>query len=235
MPFPADPFEIALRLLLTLLASAAIGYEREERGKAAGLRTTILVGLAACLAMIEANLLLSTTGKTDSSFSTMDTMRLPLGILSGVGFIGGGAILKRGRNLVGVTTAATLWFATVLGLVFGAAEYPLGIGGSLVGIAVVRGLKLMEPRMRRKRAGRAVVDFDPGEVAAAEVTAAVERAGLMITHQSFERQANLETRKYEVRWYATDADHEVPEPLLALSGRKGVVRVDWESRGPDDD
>jgi putative Mg2+ transporter-C (MgtC) family protein len=234
MPFPADNLDIILRIVLTLIASALIGYEREERGKAAGLRTTILVGLAACLAMVEVNLLLATTGKTPTSFSQIDPMRLPLGILSGVGFIGAGAIIKRGRSLVGVTTAATLWFATVLGLVLGAGDYGLGIGGAVVGIAVVRGLKFWEPRMRRKRAGRVSIGFDPGRVSAEEVTAAVQRAGLIISHQSFKRAEGMETRRYRVHWSANDADTGVPDPLVALSEREGVLFVDWENLGLED-
>jgi len=67
----------------------------------------MLVGLAASVAMIQANLLLPVAGKTSASFGVMDLMRLPLGILTGVGFIGAGAILKRGDLVTGMTTAAT--------------------------------------------------------------------------------------------------------------------------------
>jgi putative Mg2+ transporter-C (MgtC) family protein len=81
---------------LTMAAGVVIGLDRGLRGHAAGLRTTILVGLAAAVAMIQANILLSISGKTAESFGTMDLMRLPLGILTGVGFLGGGAILHRG-------------------------------------------------------------------------------------------------------------------------------------------
>lgn len=234
MPFAPDILDLAARIVLTLLASAAIGYEREERGKAAGLRTTMLVGFAACLAMIEVNLLLSTNGKTPSSFSQIDPMRLPLGILSGVGFIGGGAILKRGRNLVGVTTAATLWFATVIGLVLGAGEFALGITGTVLGVAVVRGLKLWEPRMKRKRAGRVTVAFDPGAIGGEEITAAIEGAGLRIVRQSFRRQASLETRRYEVHWYARNDERDIPAALVGLSTRPGVADLDWVNGGTDD-
>ena len=62
--------------------------------------------------MIPANILLPVNGKTPASFAAMDLMRLPLGILTGVGFIGGGAILKKGDLVNGVTTAATLWLVT---------------------------------------------------------------------------------------------------------------------------
>src|SRR5580700_3335317 len=105
--------EIAIRLLCTIVAGGLIGFNRGEHGRPAGLRTTMLVSLAACLSMIQVNLLLPMAGKPPTSFVVMDLMRLPLGILSGMGFIGGGAILRRGNFVIGVTTAATLWFVTV--------------------------------------------------------------------------------------------------------------------------
>lgn len=79
-----------------------------------------------------ANILLPVDGKTATSFGTMDLMRLPLGILTGVGFIGGGAILRRGDLVTGVTTAATLWVVTVIGLCFSGGQLGLGIGTSVL-------------------------------------------------------------------------------------------------------
>lgn len=89
---------IALRLLLTVIAGALLGAERSKSGHPAGLRTTLLVTLAASLSMIQMNLLIQTNGKPHDSYAVMDLMRLPLGILTGVGFIGAGAIVKRARS-----------------------------------------------------------------------------------------------------------------------------------------
>jgi putative Mg2+ transporter-C (MgtC) family protein len=97
-------------LLLTIIAGAVLGAERSKSGHAAGLRTTLLVTLAASISMIQMNLLIQTNGKPHDSYAVMDLMRLPLGILTGVGFIGAGAIVKKGEMVVGVTTAATMWF-----------------------------------------------------------------------------------------------------------------------------
>ena len=112
MPLTLTWQEIALRLALATLVGAAVGFDRGDHGRPAGLRTTLLVCLAAAVAMIEANLLLVTSGKALDSFATLDVMRLPLGILTGRGFIGGGAILRRDGFVLGVTRAA-LWFVTV--------------------------------------------------------------------------------------------------------------------------
>ena len=114
MPLSLQWSEIALRLALTVVVGLMLGYNRGEHGKAAGMRTTLLVCLAASVAMMQVNLLLPLAGRTPDSFVMNDLMRLPLGILTGVGFIGGGAILRRGSLVVGVTTAATLWLGTVI-------------------------------------------------------------------------------------------------------------------------
>jgi hypothetical protein len=119
MPITIEWPEIALRLALTVVAGTLIGLNRSEHGHSAGLRTTLLVCLAASVSMIQVNLLLPIAGKSPDSFAVLDLMRLPLGILSGMGFIGAGAILRKGSLVRGLTTAATLWFVTVLGLCFG--------------------------------------------------------------------------------------------------------------------
>jgi putative Mg2+ transporter-C (MgtC) family protein len=117
---------IALRLALTVLAGGLLGAERSRSGHAAGLRTTLLVTLAASVAMIQMNLLMQTNGKPPNSYAVMDLMRLPLDILTGVGFIGAGAIVRKNELVMGLTTAATLWFATVVGLCLGGGQVILG-------------------------------------------------------------------------------------------------------------
>lgn len=119
--------QIALRLVLTVLAGGLLGVERSRTGHFAGLRTTVLVTLAASVSMIQMNLLMESNGKPPNSFAVMDLMRLPLGILTGVGFIGAGAILRKDEMVVGLTTAATLWFGTVIGLCLGGGQLILGL------------------------------------------------------------------------------------------------------------
>jgi hypothetical protein len=101
--------DILLRLACAFIAGALIGLDRGEHAHPAGLRTTILIAVAAAVAMVEANWLIVHMPDTHVSIVRLDMMRLPLGILSGVGFIGAGAILRRGEIVRGVTTAATIW------------------------------------------------------------------------------------------------------------------------------
>jgi putative Mg2+ transporter-C (MgtC) family protein len=157
MPLQPSWTDIAIRLALTMLAGAIIGFNRGARGHAAGFRTTILVGLAASVAMIQANVLLPLSGKTSESFAVMDLMRLPLGILTGVGFIGGGTILKKGDLVTGVTTAATLWLMTVIGLCLGGGQLILGTSATVLAVVTLWALKWVDVVIPREHRARLVV------------------------------------------------------------------------------
>jgi len=115
--------------------------------------------LAACLAMLQVNALLAQAGKQPGSFAVLDLMRLPLGILSGVGFIGAGTILRQDGLVIGVTTAATLWFVTVIGLCIGGGQLLLG----LVGLALVWSsfwsFEYVERRMSREKTALLTVEY----------------------------------------------------------------------------
>lgn len=159
MPVTLTWEQIALRLALAAIASFLIGYNRDERGKRLGIRTTMLVCLAATLAMVEANQLIDTRGKPPDSFVQLDMMRLPLGILSGIGFIGAGAILRKDALVRGVTTAATIWYVTVLGLVFGGGLIVLGCAGTLLALLILWGLRAVEMEMPTHRTGTLSIRF----------------------------------------------------------------------------
>lgn len=211
-----------MRLLLTVVASAAIGFDRGTRGHAAGLRTTILVGLAAAVAMIQMNILLPVDGKTSASFSVMDIMRLPLGILTGVGFIGGGTILKRGDLVTGVTTAATLWVVTVIGLCFGGGQLVLGVAGTVLGVATLWPLKLVDARLPRQH--RALLVLSHGPAMAPDIPAEVDRLlrplGCAVQFRRRTRAAEGERSRFwfDVSWRDADKARAPLDLLRVLDG-----------------
>ncbi len=194
--------DIALRLLLAFAAGASIGFNRGEHGRPAGLRTTLLVCLAACVAMLQANLLLATVGKKPDSFVNFDVMRLPLGILTGVGFIGGGAILRRDNLVLGVTTAATLWFVTVMGLCFGAGQIGLGIASWALGMIVLAGLKLIETRCKEDRRATLTVVAGSEGPTERQLSDNVESHGFRIVSCSVVYAEGIRSREMtcELRW-----------------------------------
>jgi putative Mg2+ transporter-C (MgtC) family protein len=231
MPLQLQWTEIALRLALTVLASIAIGYNRSEHGKAAGMRTTLLVCLAASVAMIQVNLLLPLAGRPSDSFVMNDLMRLPLGILTGVGFIGGGAILRRDNIVVGVTTAATLWLVTVIGLCLGGGQLGLGIAATVLGLFALWVMRLVEDRMPRERDARLSLELDDSVVTdEREIRHRLSAAGLVIlaTRVVIDGGTCREL-VYEVRQSRPWAHNEMPEALQALVGRRGIAKLQWDT------
>jgi putative Mg2+ transporter-C (MgtC) family protein len=221
--------DIAIRLLCTILAAGSIGFNRGEHGRPAGLRTTILVALAACLAMIQVNLLLPTAGRPANSFVMNDLMRLPLGILSGMGFIGAGAIVRRDNFVVGITTAATLWFVTVIGLCFGGGQIALGVVGSAIGIVVLAGLKTVEDRMKRDHEGRLSIFLDSSGPGENEIRTRLAEAGFKVSACAFDYSAEARNTelKCDLQWRAAPRDNTVPEVIRELGRRQGVIRIAW--------
>ncbi|MGA9778703.1 MAG: MgtC/SapB family protein [Verrucomicrobiia bacterium] len=224
--------DIALRLALTILGSALIGFNREEHRLAAGLRTTLLVGLAAAISMIQVNLLLNITGKAGNSFVVLDLMRLPLGILSGMGFIGAGAILRKDNKVLGVTTASTLWFVTVMGLCFGGGQIGLGLSALVLGFIVLTGLKYLEHHCKRDhRATLTLIGSEQtaGEDRLSQIAQVISQAGYKVAVSSVtlgEKNVLVEL-KYELRWYGHPAEKMPPSFLNQLSDGTKFTRVQW--------
>ncbi len=220
--------DAALRLGLSVLAGALIGLDRGEHGRPAGLRTTILVCLAAAASMVQVNLLMGTVGKATDSFVVLDLMRLPLGILSGMGFIGGGAILRRGNIVTGVTTAATLWFVTVLGLCLGGGQIVLGLSLLAIGIVVLTVLRWVEDRLTRDRRATLLVAITPGGPTERQIRTELVAHGFRIVTMAVSYLATgRQTIRCVVQWKDQPLDVETPEIVQLLAGQPGVARVDW--------
>lgn len=231
MPLHPTWEQIALRLLLASVASFIIGFNRDEHGHPAGIRTTMLICLAATLAMLQVNLLLPLAGKLSSSFIVMDLMRLPLGILSGIGFIGAGVIIKRGGHINGVTTAATIWFVTVLGLLFGGGNIYLGITGSLIAFVILWLLKYAEGRFSREYRGSLHLTFSSGPPAEGELRRRLETANRTIIgwNARYEPADTLSSLDCELKWRAKA--FRVPETPLCIEQLRdlpGICTLAWK-------
>jgi putative Mg2+ transporter-C (MgtC) family protein len=218
--------DIALRLLAALLAGGLIGFDRTQRGRIAGLRTTILMCLAATGAMIEANLLLGVTGKSAQSFATMDVLRFPLGILSGIGFIGAGAIVRRGNLVTGVTTAATMWLVTVIGLILGAGYFLFGGAVTIVAFLVLTLFKHVEPMMVREHRGHLVLRLDGMGPSNEDIRTQIGKAGYEISSFAiaYDGPRRIECH---LEWYSRRAQDHAPDLVEQLAGQPGVLSVEW--------
>jgi putative Mg2+ transporter-C (MgtC) family protein len=116
-----DDFEMILRLLAALGAGATIGYERSFHGRPAGLRTHVLVCLASALLMFVT--VFEEQWVRNQGEARLDPTRMAQGIMTGIGFLGAGVIVKEGLNVRGLTTAASIWITAAIGILAGVGMY----------------------------------------------------------------------------------------------------------------
>lgn len=121
---------VVMRLGLAVVLGAAIGYERERRGKDAGLRTHMLVTLGATIFILV---------PATSGMDTADASRVMQGVVSGIGFLGAGAILKqeKGQEVKGLTTAASIWVAAAIGVSIGYGREATAVASTVMALIVL--------------------------------------------------------------------------------------------------
>jgi putative Mg2+ transporter-C (MgtC) family protein len=124
-----------IRLIVACLLGAAIGFERDIHGRAAGLRTNMLVSMGAALFMLVSMAVAeSFSGDPENTGLRVDPGRIAAQIVTGIGFLGAGAIIKEGFNVRGLTTAACLWVSAGVGMAAGAGFFEMAIVVTLVGL-----------------------------------------------------------------------------------------------------
>lgn len=129
MDTSGDYFEICLRLVAALAAGGIIGLERSYRGRAAGFRTHALVCVASGLLMLVTMFQSHWIAGLAVTRVVIDPTRLAQGIMTGIGFLGAGVIVKEGLTVRGLTTAASIWITAAIGILIGMGFYfPAGIG-----------------------------------------------------------------------------------------------------------
>ena len=138
------------KLLLATLLGGAIGLERELAGKPAGLRTNILICIGAALFM-QLSIDVAEIGFSADGHPFGDTTRIAAQIVTGIGFLGAGAILHGEGAVVGLTTAATVWVVAAIGAAVGAGAYVDALGTTVLIELVLVGLRPLERRMLAKR------------------------------------------------------------------------------------
>lgn len=148
------PYEIQLlgRLLLALLCGAMVGYERERHGISAGLRTNILVCVGAALMMVVSKYFYYKPGEIINNIEIgLDPSRIAASIVTGVGFLGAGVIVKEKGSIRGLTTAATLWYNAGIGMACGHGMFILPVFGTTLAMVALTTLKRFSNKIPREQ------------------------------------------------------------------------------------
>lgn len=144
-------YEVFLPLMAAVLLGFALGLEREITNKYAGLRTHILVCLGACVFTIISIYGFPTVLSGDNANGLRDTARVAAQVVTGIGFIGAGTVLRHGSSVSGLTTAATLWMAASIGMACGSQQYVVAVVATLFSVLVLILIKFFERRVLTKR------------------------------------------------------------------------------------
>lgn len=196
--------EILLRISLSLALGGLIGFQREISRNSAGFRTHILVCLGACIAMITNEYLYY-----QFPDAQLDVARMGSYVISGIGFLGAGSILKDGFRVRGLTTAAGLWVVACLGLAIGAGFYEAALFGGLAVVLVLALLKFIERKFVPKR-NRTEIELriknSPGQLANA--LSIIGAAGVLI------KDVNLQTSEEE--WIEATIMTTIPNKVALI-------------------
>lgn len=182
--------EIALRILLGTGLGAIIGFERDLHGRPAGLRTHSIVALAAATFMVVSTRFVYFQHYLEGDHIEVDPSRIAASVVSGIGFLGAGAILRTGITIRGLTTAAGLWLVSAIGLAAGGGMYAVAAFTTAVGLGALTLLRRFEDRgepVARQRI-TATIDETRGPVTA--LVEALEKTGALVSQEEYERQSD---------------------------------------------
>ena len=212
-----------LRLLLADVLAGVIGLERERRDQEAGLRTHILVAGGSCLFMIVGVYAWADFTLSQQVGAVVDPSRVASYVVAGIGFLGGGAIIKYGANIKGLTTAASVWITAAIGVAVGVGMYGLAIVTAALVLFTLWPLRQMAGRMGLRSEGeRRLVVGLAGGGKVAELVAAAERAGASV--ESIHSSEEAEGRVVELVLGAAEGSPAIVDTLSAVAH---VRTVEW--------
>lgn len=213
--------EMILRIVVGSVLGGVIGYERDMHGRPAGLRTHFLVALASATFMVVSTQFVYFQNYAADDLVDVDTSRIAASVVSGIGFLAGGAILRTGLTVQGLTTAAGMWLVSAIGLCAGGGMYIQAVAVTFLGIASLTGLRRFENKHELRR--RLAIYLDQGRPMSVVVDALV---AMGVTVYELEYDLKVEEKQlsatFEVRIPKTTGIDAV---VAALETQEGVRRV----------
>ena len=210
-------YEICLRLAAALVAGGAIGFERERDSQPAGLRTHMILALGAALVMI---LSLNMGIKFGS-----DPARLAAQVVSGIGFLGAGAILRSGFNVKGLTTASTLWTTAMVGMAIGYGYYLVALFAVVILLFVLTFVERFEKKFVRVNVIRTVVvDVHDREGILREVRKTMTKLADSIIAFNVQKSVKNKNMRLEIiaRFNRSEKLEDMMEVISSIEGVRGI-------------
>ena len=217
--------ESLLRILLGTALGAAIGFERDLHGRPAGLRTHALVALASTTFMVVSTRFVYFQHYLAGDLVEVDASRIAASVVSGIGFLGAGAILRTGITIRGLTTAAALWLVAAIGMAAGGGMYLVSVFTTVVGLVTLTLLRRFEDRGEPVTRQRLTVVLEES-LSPDTVFAAISRLGAKAIEESYDRHEGRVSLTVEVRAPGRLESHELADALRAAGEGVRQIRVE---------
>ena len=218
--------ELMLRILLGTGLGAAIGLERDLHGRPAGLRTHAIVALASSTFMVVSTRFVFFQHYAAGDLVEVDASRIAASVVSGIGFLGAGAILRTGITIRGLTTAAGLWLVSAIGMAAGGGMYAVSIFVTVLGLAALTLLRWFEDRGEHAARQRLTLLLDESISPVPSIVEALRRVGATVSEQEYERTRDDGARIiFDVSTAKPVESHTLAR---ALDGAAGVRQLKLE-------
>jgi putative Mg2+ transporter-C (MgtC) family protein len=219
--------EILVRIAVAAVLGSLIGFERDVHGRAAGFRTHLLVSMGAAVFMVISDLVArSAYGETMA-----DPGRIAAQIVTGIGFLGAGVIIKEGINVRGLTTAACLWVAAGIGMAAGSGYFIIAVAVTLLALISLILLKFIE-KLYLKDSYRVLTVVTPIHVAASDIIERIKRKRLTILNCDIERnyESGITTTRLSIRLFHRGITDKLAHGIIeSLESSKMTLKsVKWD-------
>jgi len=218
------------RVLFAAILGALIGLERDIRGRSAGLRTNILVSVGSSVFMLLSIGLAVKWLESYPGSASADPTRIAAQIITGIGFIGAGAIIKYKFSVQGLTTAACLWTTSAIGMACGAGFFEIAILATVIAIFVLTVLNRVE-RLYSKDNYRVIKITVHKDVAIHRIIELIKKQGILVLHYDVEKDYEHGTVAItsEVKFQNKDTDDKMAESVIGALEKSeiSVMNVHW--------
>ncbi len=216
-------WDMLLRIATGTALAGAIGFERDRHKRPVGLRTHMIVGLAAATFMVVSSQLAYFQNYQEGDHMDVDGSRIAASVVSGISFLAGGAIIRSGASIQGLTTGAGLWLVTAIGLCTGAGMFVEGVSVTLLGLLVLTVLRRFEDKRDDLVTKRVSMTLAEGSEATTAIMTALRDLGVTIRDIEYERRLD-EKRRTELTFDLAIPSAVSPGTIIETIERFADVR-----------
>jgi len=218
--------ELVLRIVVGTALGGVIGYERDIHGRPAGLRTHAIVALASATFMVVSTHLAYYQHYRAGDFTEVDGSRIAASVVSGIGFLAAGAILRNGFTVQGLTTAAGLWLVAAIGLCAGGGMYVESVAATVIGVATLTIMRRFEDKDDRINR-RLVMTLSGAALATDQMIARLAELALIPTLEGWSIEDAGAVRRLTIGIRLPRAGGEA-SLLAALQAEPGIAAMQLE-------